>query len=445
MRSDLPAGWAIKRLDELAEINASSVKDWDPATEIRYIDISAVSEAHGISRELERFPLGDAPSRAKRVARAGDVIVSMVRPERRSFGRIGSELDGAVVSTGFSVLRARPGVADDRFLFGVIRNSQFTQAMVGLQTGSNYPAVRPGDVGAYEVLSPPFEEQGRIARVLGSLDDKIEVNRRMAESLEQIAAALFKPRFVDFVGAEEFEESDIGPIPRGWGVKALDELGQFVNGGAFTKHANGRGRPILRIKELKGGLTDATPCTDHEVEDKHLARHYDLLFSWSGTLDVFRWVGPEAVINQHIFKVIPGDEIPSWLVEGAVRVHLPRFQAIAADKATTMGHIQRGHLGEAKLAVPPEDIIREWDEQIGAIGAQRSAVLAEIETLTAIRDGLLPKLISGEIRVPEGFGPDADPTDLLDGEVPTNTNQEPAAAGTATGEDPTEPAETTAA
>ena len=148
--------------------------------------------------------------------------------------------------------------------------------------------------------------------MLGALDNRIDSNRRLAGLLEETAATLFRARFVDFVGVEEFEDSEMGSIPRGWRAGGLTDLARFVNGKAFTREATTYGRPILRIKELNGGVADATPRSDIEVADDHLARHHDILFAWSGSLDVYRWSGPEALINQHIFKVIP-DECPSMV------------------------------------------------------------------------------------------------------------------------------------
>ncbi len=256
---------------------------------------------------------------------------------------------------------------------------------------------------------PPRREQERIASVLGTLDDKIDSNRRLAGLLEEAAATLFRAQFVDFVRVEEADESEIGPIPQGWKAGSLTDLSRFVNGKAFTRYANGHGRPILRIRELNDGVDHGTPQSDLEADETFVARSDDILFAWSGSLGVYRWSGEEALINQHIFKVIP-DGWPSWFVFAWINEHMETFRQIARDKATTMGHIQRRHLGDARLPVPTAEAIAEADAVLGPLDSNRAALVLESRTLTLVRNALLPKLISGKIRVPDT----ADPAEVID-------------------------------
>ena len=254
------------------------------------------------------------------------------------------------------------------------------------------------------IALPSIQEQRSIAHVLGALDDKIKSNRRLTGLLEETAAALFRARFVDFVGVEEFEDSELGPIPHGWSAGSLADLARFVNGKAFTKHANGLGRPILRIRELNSGVDDGTPRSDLDADEDFIARSDDILFAWSGSLGVHRWHGEEALINQHIFKVLP-DSCPSWFVYAWIQEHMETFRAIARDKATTMGHIQRRHLVEAAVPQPIDNALRAADRVLGPIDRQRAMLANETITLASVRDALLPKLVSGEIRVPNSTDP----------------------------------------
>lgn len=290
---------------------------------------------------------------------------------------------------------------DQSFLFAYLRSPLFAgQLRARMHESDMAPYVSLTAQRSFSVLLPPIAEQRRIAMVLRALDDKIDSNRRVATLLEETLATVFRARFIDFFGIEEFEESEIGRVPRGWRPGSLTELAAFVNGKAFTKEANGQGRPILRIKELKAGVSDATPWSDVDAPEEHVARDHDILFAWSGSLDVYRWSGPDALINQHIFKVIPRG-YPAWFAFEWIRQHMPEFQAIARDKATTMGHIQRRHLSEATVLIPNGDAIAKARETSDPLDRQHSVVAAEIQTLTALRDALLPKLVSGEIRVPD--------------------------------------------
>lgn len=248
---------------------------------------------------------------------------------------------------------------------------------------------------------PPLDQQQAIGRVLSSLDDKIENNRQLVETLEKLASELFQARFVKFLDCDDLVESEDGPIPKGWTRTPIGDLARYVNGKAFTKFGNGRGRMVIRIAELRSGHGKSTVYSDHEAEPDFTAVPGDILFAWSGSLDVYRWYRPEALINQHIFKVIPND-YPAWFVFHALKYVMPHFQAIAADKATTMGHIKRADLHTFSIATPPASVLSKHDAIFAPLFERAFAAGREIETLTQIRDQLLPKLISGEIRVPPG-------------------------------------------
>lgn len=234
-------------------------------------------------------------------------------------------------------------------------------------------------MGQFRFALPAIETQWAIAEVLGALDDKIAANGRVIEKADQLARV------------------QISDIPSEVEVP-LSSLARFVNGKAFTKNATGNGRVVVRIAELNSGIGDSTVYNDIEVADDHLARPGDILFAWSGSLTVARWYRPEAIVNQHIFKVIPNDGVPKWLVNQAVRVKLDHFKAIAADKATTMGHIQRHHLDEL-VAVPTRNDVLRIDGLM--TGLWETALAAEVESLrlTQTRDELLPLLMSGKVRV----------------------------------------------
>ncbi len=155
---------------------------------------------------------------------------------------------------------------------------------------------------------------------------------------------------------------------------------------------------MVRIAEVNSGIGASTVRNDIEVPDDNIAKPGDLLFAWSGSLTAARWYRPEAIVNQHIFKVVPNDGVPMWLIHQAVHAKLDEFRAIAADKATTMGHIQRHHLDEP-VRIPGSTDVKQLDELM--TGLWDSALAAEIENLklAATRDELLPLLMSGEIRL----------------------------------------------
>jgi len=266
-----------------------------------------------------------------------------------------------------------------------------------------------------------IDEQRAIGRFLGALDEKIELNRHVNRTLESLAQAIFRSWFVDFdpvvakadgrepfrmaaeiaaLFPERFVDSEVGPIPESWSVGSLMDLARYVNGRNFTRSATGTGRMVLRIAELNSGPGLSTIFNDVKAPSEYIACPDDILFSWSGSLGVYRWHDQEALINQHIFKVIC-DEYPKWFAYFHLLEALSFLQNVAADKATTMGHIKRGHLTEVKMALPPHPLLREASSLIGPLYGRTH--LGEIESLTlaSLRDLLIPKLLSGQIGLRE--------------------------------------------
>jgi type I restriction enzyme S subunit len=122
------------------------------------------------------------------------------------------------------LLRPDPEVVDGRFLLYTLLAPQTQSSLLTLAEGSTVPHLNVDAIRRFHILAPDLKQQRTIASVLGAIDDKIDSNRRFAGLLEEMATTLFRARFVDFVGVEEFEESEVGRIPRGWSVRRIDEL-----------------------------------------------------------------------------------------------------------------------------------------------------------------------------------------------------------------------------
>lgn len=274
-----------------------------------------------------------------------------------------------------------------------------------------------------QVPLPSKDEQQAIAHILGSLDDKIELNRQMNETLEGIARALFQSWFVDFdpvrakmagrqpysMDAETaalfpdgFEDSVLGEIPRGWNIKSLDQIATFLNGLALQKYppVDNNYLPVIKIAELRKGITENSDHASASIEKKYIVDDGDVLFSWSGSLDVVIWCQGKGALNQHLFKVT-SDKYPKWFYYHWILHYLPAFQAIAAGKATTMGHIQRHHLTAAYTLIPEEHVFQKMHQIMAPIHNLTISRKLENNTLITLRDTLLPKLLSGELRVGE--------------------------------------------
>lgn len=252
----------------------------------------------------------------------------------------------------------------------------------GYDSGSVQPMLNRNYIAQVSINVPPLFEQRAIAEVLGALDDKIAANARLAAAVEALSYARFSALL---------DESSLRP---------LSSVADFINGKAFTKNATGTGRVVIRIAELNSGMGRSTVYNDLNVDEMHLARPGDILFAWSGSLTLHRWFRSEAIINQHIFKVVPHPRTPRWLVWHLIDRKMQEFRNIAADKATTMGHIQRRHLDTPAL-VPSSNVVSGASVEMEALWNR--SLLAEQENLSFIetRDALLPALMSGRLRVEE--------------------------------------------
>ena len=309
----------------------------------------------------------------------GDVLLTSEAP----LGRVARvHIDGPLVlGQRLFGLRGRRGILDTAFLFYALQSGLVQASLASHATGTTVIGIRQSALRQVQIPALPHVQQQAIARVLGALDDKIAVNTRIIAVTEDLSTRTFQSTLEDGV---------IG--------RPLSGFAQFVNGRAHTKDATGTGRVVIRIAELNSGIGESTVRNDIEVPDDNVARPGDLLFAWSGSLTVHRWFRPEGIVNQHIFKVIPTGENPIWLVHQLLNRKLAEFRAIAADKATTMGHIQRRHLDEP-VSVPGPQAIERMHPIMDSLW--RTALSAEQESLDLanLRDTLLPHLMSGRLQV----------------------------------------------
>lgn len=286
-------------------------------------------------------------------------------------------------------------------LLGFILNNMNISPYV---TGCAQPKLNQENLRNIEIELPSHID--RIASILSSLDRKIELNNKINADLEEMAQAIFKNWFVDFEPFKDgkFVDSELGMIPEGWKVGTLTEIASYMNGLAMQKFPpenNEDSLPVLKIKELGQGFcgTDSDRCSCN-IKDECKIHNGDVIFSWSGTLLVDVWCGGDCGLNQHLFKVTSKD-YPKWFYYYWTKHHLQEFIHIAKDKAVTMGHIKRGHLEEAMVAIPDNDSMEKAHELFEPILSKMISLRLENSRLSLLRDTLLPRLMSGKLEVPQ--------------------------------------------
>ncbi len=302
-----------------------------------------------------------------------------------------------------------------KYLFYTLK----TFDLASLNVGSAVPSLTTEVLNDVLVSVPDIETQTAIAEILSSLDDKIELNNLINQELENLAQTLFKQWFIDFEfpanladdtlsGAEGYKssggalvDSELGEIPKGWEAKSLDEIAEYLNGLALQKFPPKNEKtylPVIKIRELRQGITQASDKASTDIPKKYIIRNGDVLFAWSGSLMIDFWTNGEGALNQHLFKVT-SEIYPKWFYFYWTKFHLDEFIKIAESKATTMGHIQRKHLTEAKVTVPNIERLNQFSNNFEHIVDLIISNREANQELTNLRETLLPKLISGELEV----------------------------------------------
>lgn len=323
-----------------------------------------------------------------------DTLVSNIRPY---FKKIWKATFSGGCSADVLVFKAKKNVSKE-YLYYVLADDEFFKYSMTTSKGTKMPRGDKTSIMNYPLKLPPLPTQQKIATILSSLDDKIELNNKINTNLEQQAQALFKNWFVDF---EPFG----GKMPEGWKVGKLSEIADYLNGLAMQKFRpleDEEGLPVLKIKELRQGCYDESSelCSPSKVKPEYIIHDGDVIFSWSGSLLVDIWCGETCGLNQHLFKVT-SQTYEKWFYYLWTKHHLDKFIFLAADKATTMGHIKREELDKAEVIIPDDTTYQNLTSVIKPFIDEIINNRIENRKLSQIRDGLLPKLMNGEIEVGE--------------------------------------------
>ncbi len=343
---------------------------------------------------------------SKYTVKYGDYVLAMTGA---TIGKVGKYISENFSYINQRVLKFSPKQnVDADFINYIICSNIFAKYVVNfVDSESAQPNISAPTISKFAFQIPSEkDDQHRIASILSSLDRKIELNNKINTDLEEMAQAIFKNWFVDFEPFKDgkFVDSELGMIPEGWKVGRLTEIASYMNGLAMQKFPpenNEDSLPVLKIKELGQGFcgTDSDRCSCN-IKDECKIHNGDVIFSWSGTLLVDVWCGGDCGLNQHLFKVTSKD-YPKWFYYYWTKHHLQEFVHIAKDKAVTMGHIKRGHLEEAMVAIPDNDSMEKAHELFEPILSKMISLRLENSRLSLLRDTLLPRLMSGEIEVPE--------------------------------------------
>jgi len=312
------------------------------------------------------------------------------------------QIPGMMIQKALHRIRPREFL-DHRFLF---YNFLFIEQSKGFDqffTGATIKHLPGEKLAKIVVTIPPLPIQRRIASILSAYDDLIENNQRRIKILEEMARSLYREWFVHFrfPGHENHPRvpSPLGEIPKGWEVKPFSALASYVNGYPFKPAQLGtEGKPIIKIKELKAGIIADTPRNPgDDIPEKYNVCDGDVLFSWSADLDAYLWMGGEGLLNQHLFTVLPADDLSLAYCFHALKGAMPRFRALSLG--ATMHHIKRSALDQVFTVVAPTATRKRFDSLVEPMHEQLIIFTRRVQNLRSTRDLLLPRLLSGQIDI----------------------------------------------
>jgi len=284
--------------------------------------------------------------------RPGDVLLNITGDSVARCCRVDESILPARVNQHVAIVRTDPEKLDSQFLRYCLISPQMQNQMLSwAASGGTRNALTKGMIESFSICAPiDIGEQRAIAQTLGALDNKIELNRRMNETLEAMARAIFKSWFVDFdpvrakaegrqpfgmdaetaaLFPDSFEDSPLSKIPKGWSLRELDAIAHFLNGLALQRYPaqDGESLPVIKIAQLRKESTEGADRAATDLPPEYVVSDGDVLFSWSGSLEVVIWCGGRGALNQHLFKVT-SREYPKWFYYFWIHEHLPEFQAI---------------------------------------------------------------------------------------------------------------------
>jgi type I restriction enzyme S subunit len=391
------------RLWEVADLNPENLaNNTSSGYSFTYVDLSSVSRGAIDWSLSQQMTFRSAPSRARRKARLGDCIFGTVRPSQQSHGSIDRDKDDIVVSTGFTVLRARTGRLDPRFLHHWLLSDLTLRQAENKAVGSNYPAVNEADVGQFTMILPPLDEQQRIAEILDALDNHAAVIGRLTGKQAAIKKGLLRSLSAAHFSDDKLEAlRDISFLitsgSRGWAQYYSDDGALFVRIGNLTReHINLRHEDRIFVQPPK--TSDGRRTALHSG---------DVLISITADLGIVGVVPPglgEAYVNQHIALVRTSRSVnPRW-VGHMLASESGQHQFRTANDAGAKAGLNLPAIGRIRVPLPERAVQDRVVEVLDEQDAMVRHCQDEKAKLELLKQGLMDDLLTGRVRVPVGEG-----------------------------------------
>ena len=338
---------------------------------------------------------------AKYCSQEGDVIFSRVGSvDRCSY--VSKEYSGWLFSGRCLRVRPRSGI-NPEYLYYFLTNEGTKQYIRNIAVGATMPSINTKLLNEVPITIPSLDDQRRIVSILSSLDRKIELNNKINADLEEMAQTIFKNWFVDFEPFKDgkFVDSELGMIPEGWKVGSPYEYAKVVYGAPYKSakfNDNGEGLPLIRIRDLK----DCNPqfYTPEILPQTEYVNMGDIVAGMDAEFVPHIWKGNTGLLNQRVCKLMPQQTSISNLF--VLYLMKPELEFVQSYKTgTTVSHLGKADIDKFVVVLPPLEVVEECSKILDSILQRIKNISAESRTLSLLRDTLLPRLMSGELEIPE--------------------------------------------
>ena len=394
--------WKTYRLGEICTTKGAQYSISEHWPIIQYLDTGNIT--YNKINDIQSIIIGKdtLPSRARKKVKKDDIIFSCVRPNQCHFGILTNPPDNLLVSTGFAVISVDKKFAVPHYVYYYITQDHIINYLqnIGEQAVSTYPTIKVSDIENLKITLPPLEEQQRIAGILGSLDDKIELNRRINANLEAQAQALFRSWFVDFEPFRDgpFVDSELGKIPQGWEIGTLSEIaditmGQSPKGSSYNEEGNG-----IIFYQGRAEFGNRFPSIRlYTTEPTRIAEINSVLLSVRAPVGDINIAKNTCCIGRGLAAIKSKHGCNSFILYllQSLKPLLEQYNG----EGTVFGCINRKEIEGLPIIIPKESVINEFEEIVEKIDSEIKNLTIEQENLSALRDTLLPKLMAGEIKI----------------------------------------------
>lgn len=381
--------WQEVRLEEVAEMNQKNIDKSYPHKTIQYLDTGSI--ANNKIESLQLFDSAKLPSRAKRIVQNNDIIYSLVRPIQRHFGFIKNPPENLIVSTGFCVITTNNAILDSKFLYYYLTLNEIIELldMIAEASTSAYPAIRPFDIENLTIPLPPLTTQQKIAEILSSFDDKIDLLHRQNKTLESLALTLFRHYFIDNPKRDEWEE------------KPLKYFGNIICGKTPPKNQkeyfNGT-YPFIKIPDMHNNVfvfqtADSLTQQGLDSQKAKTLPPFSVCVSCIATIGVVSMNANIAQTNQQINSIVPYKECYRYFLYCSMKSSFDELEAMASG-GTATANLNTTDFSNMKLLLPREKEILRFHTETLPFFDKIYNNTKQIQNLQAMRDLMLRKIFN---------------------------------------------------